>query len=124
MRLGVHDKILTGYNTYELLEVATAQQGFKLLFNQKVDRLIMSESYGKYLLSTELIEFKNDILFDSDVIEKRSIHVAFARDIAESLRAMAVVNKAIDLGISDGTYHDVITKNKVPESMFLPSFDK
>ncbi|TMS88168.1 amino acid ABC transporter substrate-binding protein, partial [Pseudoalteromonas sp. S201] len=53
VRLGVHDKILTGYHTYELLEVATAQQGFKLLFNQKVDRLIMSESYGKYLLSTE-----------------------------------------------------------------------
>jgi len=124
VRLGVHDKILTGYNTYELLEVATAQQGFKLLFNQKVDRLIMSESYGKYLLSTELIEFKNDILFDSDVIEKRSIHVAFAKDIAESLEAMAVVNKAIDLGMSDGTYRDVMIKNKVPESMFLPSLDK
>ena len=84
----------------------------------------MSESYGKYLLSTELIEFKNDILFDSDVIEKRSIHVAFAKDIAESLKAMAVVNKAIDLGMSDGTYRDVMIKNKVPESMFLPSLDK
>ena len=37
---------------------------------------------------------------------------------------MAVVNKAIDLGISDGTYHDVMTKNKVPESMFLPNLNK
>jgi hypothetical protein len=120
----VHDKILTGYHTSELLEVATAQQGFKLLYNQKIDRLIMSESYGKYLLSTELVEFKSKISFDSDVIEKRSIHVAFAKDITKSLNAMVVVNKAIDLGIGDGLYHEVMTKNKVPKSMFLSSLDQ
>ena len=124
VRLGVHDKILTGYHTYELLEVATAQQGFKLLYNQKIDRLIMSQSYGKYLLSTELVEFKNKISFDSDVIEKRSIHIAFAKDIAKSLNARVVVNKAIDLGINDGIYHKVMTKNKVPKSMFLSSLDQ
>lgn len=124
VRLGVHNKILSGYHTYELLEVATAQQGFKLLYNQKVDRLIMSESYGKYLLNTELIGFKNEILFDSELIEKRSIHVAFAKNIAKSLKAMAVVNSAIDLGINDGIYHEVMTKNKVPESMFLTSLNK
>lgn len=121
VRLGVHDKILSGYHADKFLEVATAQQGFKLLFNQKVDRFVMSESYGNYLLSTELINYQSAISFDSKVIEKRYIHIAFAKDIAESLKALKVVNEAIELGIDEGFYHAAMAKNKVPKDMLLPT---
>lgn len=123
VRLGVHDKILSGYHADEFLEVATAQQGFKLLFNQKIDRFVMSESYGNYLLNTELAKFRNTILFDSEVIEKRSIHIAFAKDIAKSLQALSVVNKAIELGIDKGLYHAAMAENKVSKEMLLLNTD-
>jgi ABC-type amino acid transport substrate-binding protein len=119
VRLGGHDKILSGYHANEYLEVATAQQGFKLLINQKVDRFVMSESYGNYLLNTELVEYKSDILFDDSLIEKRSIHIAFAKDIDKSLKALKVVNTAIELGIEKGFYLDAMTQNKVPKEMLL-----
>ena len=119
VRLGVHDKILSGYHTDEFLEVGTAQQGFKLLFNQKIDRFVMSESYGNYLLNTELVEYRNTISFDSELIEKRSIHIAFAKDIAKSLKALNVVNEAIELGIEEGLYHAAMARNKVPQKMLL-----
>ncbi len=121
VRLGVHDKILSDYHAEEYLEVATAQQGFKLLFNQKIDRFVMSESYGKYLLNTELVRFKDEILFDSSRIEKRSIHVAFAKDIEKSMKVLNVVNEAIELGIDEGLYLTAMTQNKVPKYMLLSS---
>ena len=45
-------------------------------------------------------------------------------NIEESSIALENLNKAIDLGINDGIYHKVMTKNKVPESMFLSSIDR
>jgi polar amino acid transport system substrate-binding protein len=119
VRLGVHDKIMSAYHADEYLEVATAQQGLKLLFNKKIDRFVMSESYGNYLLKTELVKFNSEIIFDHHLTEKRSVHIAFAKDITKSLKALQVVNEAIALGIEEGLYLKAMTQNKVPKSMLL-----
>lgn len=121
VRLGVQDKILSRYHVDEMLEVATAQQGFKLLYNQKVDRFVMSESYGQYLLNTELEHYADAILFDHSLIEKRSIHIAFAKDLKNSRDVLHVVNKAIEQGIKKGWYLEAMTNNKVPKHMQLPN---
>lgn len=117
IRLGMHDRVLSDLPPEELLLVATAHQGFKLLFNQKVDLFIMSESYGRYLLNAELSHYRNKIRFDSNKIESRSTHIAFSKDHATSLAALKVVNAAIALGIKEGLYDAAMKRNKVPKRM-------
>lgn len=119
IRLGDGDRILSKYNPQELFEVATAQEGFRLLHLKKVDRLIMSESYGTYLLETSLTEYKDSISFDDKVIEQRSIHIAFSKDSPKSLEALRVVNLAIQHGIESGLYRAAMERNNVPERMRL-----
>lgn len=121
IRLGEHDKILSAYHPDELLQVATAHQGFRLLFNKKVDKFIMSESYGSYLLQSELKHYSNKISFNHSLIEKRSIHIAFAKEIETSLVALQVVNDAIELGMQKGLYREAMKRNKVPLRMWLES---
>lgn len=119
VRLGGSDRVLSQYHPKELLSVATAQEGFRLLFRQQIDRLIMSESYGLFLLDTELSEYKNTIGFDSDVIEQRSVHIAFSKEAATSLEALNVVNMAIQMGIEKGLYQQAMQRSAVPKRMQL-----
>lgn len=120
VRLGQYDKILSNYTDDDLIFVATAHQGFKLLFNKRIDRFVMSESYGRYLLNTELSEYCCKIAFDFDNIEKRTIHVAFSNSAPSSLKALEVLNKAIDLGFEYGLYQEAMEKHKVPMRMRVP----
>jgi len=119
IRLGDYDQILSDFASEDLLQVATAHQGFKLLFNKKVDRFVMSESYGVYLLNTELSQYKHHLLFDKNKIEKRSTHIAFSKNSEKSLAALKVVNKAIKLGLEQGIYQTVMAKHDVPKRMQL-----
>ena len=104
VRVGDHDRVLAKYGPEELLEVATAQEGFRLLFLKKIDRLIMSESYGTFLLDTEFSEHKKVIGFDEQLIEQRTVHIAFSKSSQKSLEALRVVNLAIRQGIENGLY--------------------
>ena len=117
IRLGLHDRILSDLSPDDLLLVATAHQGFKLLFNKKVDRFVMSESYGRYLLNTELAGYRKQLRFDKNNIEKRSTHIAFSKDQARGLTSLAIVNKAIALGIKQGLYQKLMAENNVPKRM-------
>ena len=117
VRLGDHDEILSNFHTEDLLQVATAQEGFKLLFNHRVDRLIMSESYGNYLLDTELSHFREKLRFDPTFFEKRSLHIAFAKDNPRSLNVLKIVNQAIKLGFEKGLYRQAMEHYKVPARM-------
>lgn len=117
IRLGMHDRVLSDLPPEELLLVATAHQGFKLLFNKKVDLFIMSESYGRYLLNTELSDYSNKIRFDSEKIERRSTHIAFSKKNPASLDALKIVNSAIALGIEQGLYQAAMKRNQVPKRM-------
>ena len=119
VRLSDHDKVMSSYEPHEVLEVVTAQSGMKLLYNQKVDRFVMSESYGNYLLSTELSRYRGDIKFDESHVESRTVHVAFAKDKTSSLDAMKVVNEAIELGLENGLYQAAMVKSNVPKKMWL-----
>lgn len=119
IRLGMHDRISSDLSTEDLLLVATAHQGFKLLFNKKVDIFIMSESYGRYLLNTELSHYNSKIRFDSSKIDSRSTHIAFSKEHAKSLAALKIVNNAIDIGIKQGLYQAAMLRNKVPKRMQL-----
>ena len=117
VRIGQHDKILSEYTDDDLIWVATAHQGFKLLFNKRIDRFVMSESYGNYLLNTELSEYREKIAFDYDNIEKRTIHVAFSNSAPSSLKALDILNQAIDLGFEYGLYKEAMEKHQVPIRM-------
>jgi ABC-type amino acid transport substrate-binding protein len=117
IRLGSHDRLLSDLPPEELLSVATAHQGYKLLFNKKIDLFVMSESYGRYLLNTELQHYSAKIRFDSNKIEKRSTHIAFSKDHPKSLEALKVVNSAIALGIKQGLYQAAMERNNVPKRM-------
>lgn len=117
IRLGMHDQLLAELPAGELLLVATAHQGFKLLFNKKVDQFIMSESYGRYLLNTELSHIQHKIRFHNDKVEKRSTHIAFSKKHPKSLAALKVVNSAVKLGIKQGLYHAAMERNNVPKRM-------
>ncbi|MFC3096124.1 amino acid ABC transporter substrate-binding protein [Alteromonas sediminis] len=119
VRVGDHDRILAKYHPKELLEVATAQEGLRLLFLNKIDRLIMSESYGLFLLDTELNNYKNAIAFDPNMIERRSVHIAFSKEFKSSLQALDVVNSAIHLGLKSGLYKAAMKRNNVPLRMQL-----
>ena len=119
IRLGDHDKILSHFVSGDVLEVSTAHQGFKLLFNRRIDRFVMSESYGNYLLNTELKEYASQIAFDRSNTEKRTIHVAFSKDNRASLEALKILNQAIQIGIEYGLYDDAMNRNNVPEHMRL-----
>ena len=122
VRIGEHDRVLSLYNPAELFEVATAQLGFKLLYHQRVDRFIMSESYGKYLLDTELSAYSDAIGFDESMIEQRSVHIAFSKNHAESLNALKIINLAIEEGIRKGFYASAMERNQVPNRMRLASY--
>ncbi len=117
IRIGMNDRVLSNFSPEDLLLVATAHQGFKLLYNKKVDLFIMSESYGKYLLNTELSEYNDKIMFDSENIEQRSTHIAFAKDNPKSLKAKEIVNRAIALGIEKGLYEQAMKQNNIPSRM-------
>lgn len=117
IRLGSHDRLLSDLPPEELLSVATAHQGFKLLFNKKVDLFVMSESYGRYLLNTEMQHYNTKIRFDSKKIESRSTHIAFSKNHPKSLEALAIVNSAIALGIKQGLYQAAMERNNVPKRM-------
>lgn len=121
IRLGMHDRIFADTPSEELLLVATAHQGFKLLFKKKVDRFVMSESYGRYLLNTELSGYKDKIRFNSDKnkIEQRTTHIAFSKSHASSQKARDIVNHAIDLGIEKNLYQQAMQRNNVPKRMQL-----
>lgn len=119
IRLGMHDKMSSDLSKEDLLLVATAHQGFKLLFNKKVDIFITSESYGRYLLNTELSQYSNKISFDSSKIDRRSTHIAFSKEHVKSLAALKIVNAAIDMGIKQGLYQAAMLRNKVPKRMQL-----
>lgn len=117
IRIGSHDTLLAHYKSIEVFEVATAQEGLRLLHLGKVDRMIMSESYGKYLLDTELSDYDESIDFDLSLIERRTVHIAFAKHHKRSLHALDVVNKAITLGFEEGLYIPAMERNNVPERM-------
>lgn len=119
VRIGEHDQIFSKYPNNELLQVATAHQGFKLLYNKRIDRFLISENYGKYLLNTELSHFKNRLQFDSSLTEKRTMHIAFSKSHTSSLAALKVVNKAIKMGIEQGVYRQAMLDNNVPERMWV-----
>lgn len=119
IRVGEHDTLLAHYKSIETLEVATAQEGMRLLHLGKVDRLIMSESYGQYLLDTELSEYDETIDFDLSIIERRTVHVAFAKYHKQSLEALDIVNEAIALGFEEGLYIPAMKRNGVPERMWF-----
>ena len=119
VRIGEYDRVLTQYDPTELLKVATAQEGFKLLRLKKIDRLIMSESYGTFLLDTEFARYKDEIGFDEQLIEQRSVHIAFSKQSAKSLDALKIVNLAIRQGIDSGLYNAAMERNQVPERMRL-----
>lgn len=117
VRLGDHDKVLSKFHPKDLFEVATAQEGFRLLFNKRIDRFVMSESYGNYLLDTELSNYRDKLRFDSNFFEKRSLHIAFAKDNKRSRKVLKVVNQAITLGLNNGLYQQAMQHYKVPERM-------
>ena len=119
IRIGQYDKILSSYPPEDMLMVATAHQGFKLLINKRIDRFIMSESYGRYLLDTELVKYNKKLRFDTNLIEKRTIHIAFSKNHPSSLQALSIVNEAIALGIEKGLYKQAVERNKVPKRMRL-----
>lgn len=119
VRVGEHDQIFSSYPTKEMLQVATAHQGFKLLFNKRIDRFLISESYGKYLLNTELKQYKKKLIFDTKLTEKRSMHIAFSKSHPSSLKALNIVNEAIKLGIEQGIYQKAMERNKVPKRMWV-----
>lgn len=119
VRLGKHDRIFSDLASEDLLLVATAHQGFDLLYKKKIDRFFMSESYGRYLLRTELAHNKDKIAFDSSQIEQRTTHIAFSNSHPRGLAALEVVNKAIALGIKKGLYQSIMKENKVPKRMQL-----
>lgn len=121
IRVGEHDTLLSHYKSVETLEVATAQEGLRLLHLGKVDRLIMSESYGQYLLDTELSEYDDTIDFDLSIIERRTVHIAFAKYHKQSLEALDIVNKAIALGFEQNLYIPAMKRNGVPERMWFKS---
>ena len=119
VRVSDHDKVMSSYKPNEILEVVTAQSGMKLLFNHKVDRFVMSESYGNYLLSTELSIYQDKIKFDESLVESRTVHVAFAKDKPSSLEAMQVINEAIAVGLKNGFYQEAMRASNVPKKMWL-----
>ena len=117
IRLGSHDTLLSHYKSVDVFEVATAQEGLRLLHLGKVDRMIMSESYGEYLLDTELSHYDDSIEFDLNTIERRTVHIAFAKHQKNSLDALEIVNRAIELGFEEGLYIPAMERNGVPERM-------
>lgn len=119
VRVGEHDQIFSSYPSKEMLLVATAHQGFKLLFNKRIDRFLISESYGKYLLNTELKQYKKRLKFDTKLTERRSMHIAFSKTHTSSLKALETINKAIKLGIEQGLYQKAMTRNNVPNRMWV-----
>jgi len=119
VRVGNYDRVLSQYHPKELLNLATAQEGLRLLFLAKIDRLIMSESYGRFLLNTELTDYRDAIAFDETLIERRSVHIAFSKTSSRSLEALRIVNNAIQLGIEEGLYHAAMRRNQVPMRMQL-----
>lgn len=119
IRLGMHDRIYADLAPEDLLLVSTAHQGFGLLHKKKVDQFLMSESYGRYLLNTELAHFSEQIDFDSSQIEQRTTHIAFSKNHPRGQVALDIVNKAIALGIEKKLYQQAMEKNKVPKRMQL-----
>ena len=119
IRLGMHDRIFENLSSDDLLLVSTAHQGFNLLYKKKVDQFLMSESYGRYLLKTELSEYSDKIDFDPTHIEQRTTHIAFSKNHPRGQVARDIVNKAIALGIKKNLYQQAMERNKVPKRMQL-----
>ncbi|NMP32698.1 amino acid ABC transporter substrate-binding protein [Thalassotalea sp. M1531] len=117
VRLGQHDRILSYLSPDKLLNVTTAQKGLTLLHKQKVDRFIVAQSYGEYILANELSSISAALQFDPNQSERRSLHVAFAKNNESSLNALAIVNNAISYGVSKGFYSKVMQDNQVPLRM-------
>ena len=119
VRLGGNDKILSYLQPEKLLNVTTAQDGLMLLHHKRVDRFIMAKGYGQYILNNELRDIKDNIIFDPNRSELRSLHIAFANDKPESLAMLKVVNQAITLGLEKGIYQNVMAKYQVPKEMLV-----
>ncbi|QOL25955.1 amino acid ABC transporter substrate-binding protein [Thalassotalea sp. LPB0316] len=117
VRLGGNDRILSYLHPEKLLNVATAQDGLMLLNNKRIDRFIMAKGYGKYLLDSELTEIKPSIIFDPNRAELRSLHIAFAKDNAESVQILKLVDQAIELGMNKGLYTAAMEKYQVSTEM-------
>lgn len=77
----------------------------------------MSESYGNYLLNTELKAFSNAIYFDDTGSERRTSHIAISKSHAEVEEILNLYNKAIRNGVKRGIYTQAMDKYKIPAKM-------
>lgn len=116
VRLG-GDKLLSHINPEQLIEVTTAQKGLTLLAENKIAKFVMSESYGDYLLNTELKAFSNAIYFEDAGSERRTSHIAISKTHSQAEDILALYNQAIRHGIKKGIYTEAMNKYKIPQKM-------
>ena len=121
VRLGGEDRVLSYIPPEKLLYVPTAQRGLNLLNEAKVDRFAMSYGYGKYLLNTELKDFKSNITFNANDSETRSLHIAVSKKHPNKAQVLDILNNAIAHSIAKGYYQAAMEKNKVPKRMWVHS---
>ncbi|MFD2167099.1 amino acid ABC transporter substrate-binding protein [Thalassotalea euphylliae] len=124
VRLGGQDRVVSHKAPEDLLYVPTAQQGLKLLAEDKITHFYMAKGYGRYLLANELKPIADNLVFSQDKIEPRSLHIAVSQKHEESLSALALLNKAINNGVNNGSYHVFMAKYSVPKDMQLPKLSK
>lgn len=94
------------------VQVATAQEGLKLLSKQKLSAFVMSRSYGEYLLDTELSSFKAGMKFDEESAEVYTAHIAIGKEHPESQQAYQLINQAIKNAIDSGRYIQLMKAHK------------
>lgn len=114
VRVGKHDQVHQDVANTKTIEVATAQVGLSLLAQDKISKFVMSQGYGNYLLSHELKQHADEIFFLSKNAERRSLHVAVSKNHPKLAQLTSLFNNAINSGISQGTYHQIMQKFKVP----------
>lgn len=117
VRLGGLDRVLSHISPEQLLSVPTAQNGLRLLYENKVKQFIMAQGYGQYLIDVELAHMADVIIFNPDNSERRSLHIAVSKHHKSSLDKLRLINKAIHHGITKGYYQQAVEKYNVPSTM-------
>lgn len=95
------------------LKFSTAQDGLKLLANNKLSAFAMSRSYGEYLLNTDLKSVSATLYFSEEQFELYSAHVAVSKEHAASSAIISILNTAIENAISSGNYLSKMTEYNV-----------
>lgn len=113
VRLLRNDSQVTFVPPDSQLQLATAQNGLKLLANRKLSGFIMSRSYGEYMLQNELKSLSPHIEFNEQFSETYTAHVAVSKKRKNADKIIEVLNLAIENAKTSGRYMKIMTQFNV-----------